>query len=266
MFRFTLSLILLASTAAWAISAEEKPAGPAPAPLPAETSTLELFTDPKGAYSLRIPAGFRRLTEDENRDFFKSLSEYMGKDVHDRVLRQPPVWFRGPDDPKKPNAPPPTVGISYTDMRQQIDPSAIEKYRADLEESYRKRGIRAGDVDLKIIKVGNSDALRVEHDIISPIDNTRNRVVMISVPGGERRYDIYFNFSRDQSDLIAPAINTVLATFTISDTPRIDPETRSKWTRVIAWTAGGLLAGILISILLRILAGVGQTEPEESGG
>lgn len=259
-----LSVFSLAVLAAALWAGDEKPAEPTPGLI--DFSTLELYTDPRGAYTVRIPAGYHRLSEDENREVFKGLSQILGKEVEDRVLRQPPTWFRGALDPKKPHTQPPAIAITYTDFSSPIDPKLIDQYKQQIEEGYRKNGVKTGELDVKVIKVAGLDALRVEHDEFSVIDNTRSRVIMVSIPGPQRRYDVRFAFGREQADGVEVALATVLATFSIKDAPGMDAKAQSKWTRVAIWTVGAFFVGVLISIFLRILSGAGQREPEESGG
>jgi len=106
----------------------------------------------------------------------------------------------------------------------------------------------------------------MEHDIFSPIDNSRSRLINVSVPGHKRRYEIVFNYHPDQAESVEASLATVLQTFEIQKKPVVDEKTQSKWTRIAFWTIGCFVAGILLSLLLKVLAGVGEKEPEESGG
>ena len=235
----------------------------APAP---DTTPLVLFNEPAAGYSMRIPAGYERLTEDENREVFRGLSEYYGKEVGERVLRRPLACFKGPINPKKPKEKPPALAVGYSGPGEPIDPAKLPGYKDKLEQEYRKSGEKYGEITIGIVKVDGINSLRVEHDSFSPIDNSRSRTIKVIVRGSEASYDIVFDFSGDQAANVEGALDTVLSTFKISLHPMVDQETTSKWTRVALWTVGCFVVGILLSMLLKMLAGVGEKTPEESGG
>ena len=230
----------------------------------ASGSAPDLFNEPLAGYSMRIPQGYERLSEDENREVFRGLSEYLGKEVGDRVLRRPPTWFKGPINPKRPKEKPPALAVGYTDLDEPIDPAQMSRYKSDLEQEYRKRGDKYGEIKIDLVTVGGVNSLRVEHDIFSPIDNSRSRMIKVVVPGHGGSYDIVFNFSGDQASDVATALETVLSSFNVQTRPVVDQETTSRWTRVALWTGGCFLIGILLSVLLKMLAGVGEKTSKKS--
>ena len=232
----------------------------------AEDELRPLHSDPVAGYSLRIPGGYEKLTEDENREVFEGLSQFLGKDVGERVLKRPPAWFKGPINPAKPKAPPPSLAIGCSEMDQAIDPALMPQYKANFEENFKKKGDRYGELRTEIVQVDGINALRMEHDIFSPIDNSRSRMINIAVPGRGRLYDIVFNFSTHEAEGVEQAVATVLRTFKVDQHPVSETDGKGKWTRVMMWTVGGLVAGILLSLLLKVLAGAGAKTAEESGG
>jgi hypothetical protein len=243
----------------------EPRAEPAPA-APADINALDTYVDNTAGYSFKIPQGYSKLSPEQNREVFEGLSRFLGKEVGERAERQPPSWFSGPPNPKKPKSAPPSLAVGYTDLDEAVDPAQMPKYKQELEEEYKKRGERFGEIKIDIIKVDGVDSLRVEHDIFSPIDNSRSRMIKISVPGAARRYDIVFNFQSDQAEGVDGALATVLKTFKIDKNAGMDATTQSKWKRIAIWTIGCFFAGILLSLVLKVLAGVGEKKPEESGG
>jgi len=269
-FTTSLALLLLlnfsvrAEGAAEKKSPDVKPEAPAPAPAePAAPSATEpeLFTDPLAGYSLRIPLGYHKLTADESREVFRGISEYFGKDIAERAQRRPPQWFGGPIDPKKPKSRPPSLAIGYTDLPEPIDPAMMPYYKKTIEEEYRAKGEKHGEISIEIVKVDGINSLRVEHETFSPIDNSRAHLINLLVPGDGKRYDIVFNYSTDQQAEVREAVSAVQRSFKIDKVPVMDQVTRSKWMRIALWTVGSFVGGILISFLLRSLAGVGQPEP-----
>ena len=99
--------------------------------------------------------------------------------------------------------------------------------------------------------------------MFNPVDNSRSRIVMVMIPGRDRRHDIVFNYSGEQAAAVESALTTVLKTFKVLDHPALDAETQGKWGRVIAWTAGGFAAGIILSLLVKALSSVGGKKPAE---
>lgn len=216
---------------------------------------LELCEDKDAGYSMRVPPGYTRLSQDESREVLKGISQLSGKEVSARALRQPPVYFRGPADPAKPKAKPPSLEVSCTGAPLVVDAAHKDQFMQRLENDYDKNGIRHGDISLEVIQVAGVSAYRAEHDTYSPVDNTRNRAILVFVPGPDRRYDIAFNFSPHQAEGVAQALNIVLKTFKLTERPLLDPETQTAWGRVALWTVGGFLAGIVLSVLLKLFAG-----------
>jgi len=241
------------------------------APAPAEPPTsgvgggdmekLKLFSDNDAGYSMRIPDGYQRLTEDETREVFHGISEYFGKEAGERVLRRPPAYFKGPPDLKDTKAKPPSLAVGYTDLDEPIDPEKMSIYKEKIEEQLRKTGDKSGEINVSMVQVDGITALRIEHDVINPIDSSRARLIKIAVPGNARRFDIVFNFSPEQTSNVDPAVATILRSFKINSHPSLDPETKSRWTRILYWTIGGFALGIILSILLKVLSGVGEKEP-----
>ena len=232
-----------------------------------DLNALAVFADPAAGYSFKVPPGYQKLTAEQNREVFDGLSKYLGKEVSERAERQPPAWFNGPADPKRPQTPPPSLGIGFSDLDEPIDPSRMDDYKRELEQEYKRKGDRFGDIKLEVVKVDGINSLRVEHDIFSPVDNSRSRMIKVAVPGHGRRYDIVFTFSTGQAKSVEEALSVVLNTFKVDKHPEISSEAQSKWSRVMLWTAGGFAAGILLSLILMLLSRVGSKPAvEESGG
>lgn len=243
-----------------AVRAGESAKGPAPA----GDEALELFKDQEAGYSFRVPAGYARLTPDENREVLNSLSQRAGKDVGDRALRRPSVYFKGPADPQRPKVPPPMLVVSCPGAVLVVDPARKAEYKARFEEDYRKSGIKHGDISIEIVKVDGIDSVRAEHDVFDSLTNTRNQLVRVLVPASDRCYDILINFSPEQAGGAEPALATVLKTFKAAERPMLDVESQGKWLRIALWTIGGFVAGIAISLLWRTISGAGgsaQTKP-----
>ena len=254
--------LLLAQCLSAAAADPSAPPDEPPAPAAGDMEKLKLFSDSDAGYSMRIPDGYQRLTEDETREVFHSISEYFGKEAGERVVRRPPAYFKGAPDPKDPKLKPPSLAVGYTDLDEPIDPEKMGFYKEQLETQLRKTGDKSGDVKVSLVQVDGITALRVELDLINP-DNTRDRVIKIAVPGNGRRYEIAFNYSPEQTASVEPAVATVLRSFKINSHPSLDPETKNRWTRIIYWTVGGFALGIILSILLKVLSGVGEKEPEK---
>jgi hypothetical protein len=260
---------LLVTVSATLFAAETAPApgdapqskveAPAPATPPAPTKPVE-FKDPEGGFEFTIPAGYTRLSEDSVRIGFKGLSSYFGKDVAERTLVKPPVCFQGPIDPAHPKTQPPSLAIGFTALGAPVDPAQMAHYKEDYEQALKKAGESVGDVSVEVVSVNGVPSLRIEHDLFSPIDNTRMRIIKLSVPGHQRRYDIVFNFFSEQAPQVKESLDTVMKSFSIIE---VADESTGRWTRIALWTVGGLVAGVVLGLLLSAIAG--NKQPASAG-
>jgi hypothetical protein len=227
---------------------------PPPPEQPSDPEKLEFYEDAQAGYSFRIPAGYQRLTPDQDRQVFNQLSQYFGKDIGDRAMRQPPVYLAGPADPRFPRALPPSLAVTCAGTPIAVDAARKEEYRKVLEEGYDKQGLRHGDIKVEIVKVAGVEALRAAFELFSPVDNTRSQIVMVMVPGRDRRYDIVANYSATQAEHAEPALAVVLHSFRIAAPPLLAPEVQNQWGRIVAWTVGGFIVGIVLSLLAKALS------------
>ncbi|MGD0092996.1 MAG: hypothetical protein ABSE73_24040 [Planctomycetota bacterium] len=218
------------------------------------TGGLESFEDKEAGYSMRIPAGYKLFTADQNRAVVKTINEFGGKEVNERVQRFPPARFGGPVDPAKPKALPPSLEVLCTGPLS-IDPAQKAQYQQMLEEDYRKTGLRHGDITLKFIQVSGVNALQAEHDMYSPMDNSRNRLIRVLVPAPDRSFDIIFNFSPHQQEGVEEALQVVLNSFKITEWRMLDSDAQTKWGRVALFTVVGFVTGIVLAYVLKLLAG-----------
>ena len=149
-------------------------------------------------------------------------------------------------------------------IRRELANSTSDYDKEKLEEQLRKTGDRFGEITVTMAMVDGITCLRIEHDVINPIDNSRARLIKIAIPGNGRRFDIVFNFSPEQTVSVEPAVATVQRSFKVNSHPALDPETKNRWTRILLWTVGGFALGIILSILLKVLSGVGESEPKST--
>ncbi len=225
---------------------------------PKTIESLELFQDADAGYSLRIPEGFTKLTAAESKEVFRGIGEYLGKQAGERALRRPPAWFKGPTDPNNTKLLPPSLAIGYTDMPEPIDPTQLDRYKRDIEDAYRRSGQRHGETKVGLVIVSGVTSLKIEDELYSPVDNSPARIVNLAVPGSGRRYDIVFNFSSEQEQLINASVDTIVRSFKVEEQAFMTPQEQSRWVRVAVWTIGGFVIGVLLSLLLRVLAGIGE--------
>ena len=282
--KFSLKIVLAAFSAfAFALTcgeiraAETGPGGDAVTPKPAEATAPTTpptppvsntppakpteFKDPEGGFAFMVPAGYTRLSEDRVRMGFKGLSSYLGRDVSERTLIKPPVCFQGPTDPAHPKTQPPSLAIGFSALAAPVDPAQMARYKDDYEQELKKAGENVGDVSVEVVSVNGTPSLRIEHDLFSPIDNTRMRIIKLSVPGQQRRYDIVFNFFSEQAPQVKEALDTVTKSFSIFE---VADESTGRWTRIALWTIGGLVAGVVLGVLLGAIAG-NKRQPAAAG-
>src|SRR4051794_34977844 len=101
-----ISKVFLVGLLSFGAIAEDKPAEPKPPEpaaqpgVPAGPLARQKYVDEKMGFSVELPPGYVKLSENETHEIFKGLSQYIGKEVAERAQRRPPVWFKGPLDPK----------------------------------------------------------------------------------------------------------------------------------------------------------------------
>jgi len=219
------------------------------------------FTDPRMGVAFTVPQGFTRLNEEEYRAVVNRLSEQLGKEAGERMMRQAAVHFVGPT---KDGKLPPSMTVSISAGGEKLVPEKLDDYRDRIRISLERNKQRFGTISAKLIKVGNQYALRADHELFSIEDNSRQNVTMLLVPGGDRQCDIVFNYSKGQEALIDRAFDKVVETFKfVEGTPR-SAATRD-WGRVFLWTGGAFVFGIALSFVLRALnKGAKPVSPEEA--
>jgi hypothetical protein len=251
------TLLLIASFAL--IAAEEpKPILPAesakPAPVTTGPAKREPYSDAIAGYSVLLPTGYRPLTENETRKVFKWMSEGLARDVGDRAGKRPPVWFIGSTDPKKPDELPPSFAIGFAELDQQIDPALIPAYKLELEEKHKREGDKVGGVALSIVTVDGITSLQEEYAYSMP-NNGDGRLIRLAVPGKGKWYEMYFSYSPSQDESVHAALKEVLDSFKVMEHPPENIENHNKWMRVLYYTLGFGLAGVVLSFLWRRLSG-----------
>jgi len=215
----------------------------------------ELYSDPIAGYSVSIPTGYRKLTEDETRDVFTGLSDALGKDAGERVRKRPPVWFIGPSNPKVANEHPPSFAIAFSENQEQIDPAQIPAYRDMILEKRKRDGDKPGDVTLSVIKVDGINALQEECDLLNRANQERSFLIRVAVPGKGKWYELVFNYSAEQNEGVRVALKEALATFKVMEHPPENVENAAKWLRVLYYTVGFGLVGVVLSFIMRKLGG-----------
>lgn len=220
---------------------------------------LSEFKDENSRYSMLIPKGYKRLSEEKIRENVRSNSEIVGKDITEQILREPAAYFEGPIDPARPKVAPPILKLLTTGLDEAVDPTLLSKYKERYENGVRKHGDTVGNVDVSSLTVNGVHALHFEHELFDRLDNSRRHIIDISIPGPGRRYEIVFNYSTDQDAGVREAAETIIKSFKVLEDAFIAPESSSKWVRIALWTLGGLIAGILLGVLLGVVTGKNQT-------
>lgn len=238
-----LSFSLISGEEAKPVETQTVPAGTAAA--------REVYTDPVGGFSLSLPTGYRKLTEDETREVFKGLSESLNKNVSESVRKQPPVWFIGPVDPKLPAMRPPSLAIAFTENAEQIDPAQVSAYKDALEEKRKQDGGKGGELALSVVKVDGIPSLQEEAEMTNSLNNERDRLIRVAIPGKGKWFELVFNYSADQNEPVRAALKEALDSFKVMEHPPENVENTKKWLRVFYYTMGFGLVGILLSFVLR---------------
>lgn len=251
----------------WACAAfgEDKPADPKPAEAPAPAAgplARQKYADEKIGFSVELPPGYVKLNENETHEIFEGISRYIGKEASERAQKRPPVWFKGPIDPKHPEIHPPVFAILHFDLNETIDPAQMHAYKDQLEERYKREGNRYGEIDIRIVQVDGITSLQVEHDVFSPINNERSRKLAVAVPAKGKRFDLEFNFLPDQSEQAHEALKYVIESFKIAEHQSATPPSQIDWSRVFYITAACGVAGLLLGLILMKLSRTGNAPDE----
>jgi len=206
------------------------------------------FTEPRMGISFTVPQGFSRLNEQEYRAVVNRLSEQLGQEAGERMMRQAAAHFVGPT---KDGKLPPSMAVSISAGGEKLTPEKLDEYRERIRKSLEQNKQRFGTISAKLIKVGSQFALRADYEIFSIEDNTRQSVTMLLVPGGDRQCDIVFNSSKGQEAFIERSFDKVVETFKFVE--GVKTSGTRDWGRVFLWTGGAFVFGIGLSFVLRAL-------------
>ncbi|HLX63069.1 MAG TPA: hypothetical protein VKX17_17500 [Planctomycetota bacterium] len=243
---------ILCASLAVAFAAEEPKPAQSGTNAPASNAKREEYSDPEAGYSLLLPAGYRKLSDDEMHFVTKSLSEQLGKDAEARAIKRLPTYFLGPVDFNSPKDKPPSLTILFTENDRQIDPADIPAIKQQLEEQQKREREKAGDYDVKLVKVDGINSLQVEFDVVDPNNNNeRNRMIRVAVPAKGKWFEMLFNYSPGQSDTVHAALKETLDSFKVMEHRPTNIANQNKWLRVLYYTIGFGLVGIVLSMLLQ---------------
>jgi hypothetical protein len=229
---------------------------------PVEEKPVE-FKDPGAGYSIVLPKGYTRLSEDKIRENVQSNSQIVGKDVTEQILREPAVYFEAPADPAHPKLLPALLKILVTGLNESVDPALLPKYKERYENGLKKHSETIPSIDVSVVTVNGVNALKFEHELFDRLDNSRRHIIDLSIPGPGRRFELVFNYSTDQEASIREAADTIIKSFKVLDGSVATPESSNRWVRIALWTVGAGLVGILLGVLLSALTGKTQPEPSK---
>jgi hypothetical protein len=214
-----------------------------------EPAKREMFTDPAGGYSLLLPSGYRKLTDDEMHFVFKSLSEYLGKEASERTIKQPPAYFIG--TAKAPGEKPPSLTIAFSENDQQFTHAQMPMLKAQLEEQHKRQGDKVGESDIKLVTIDGINSIQVENDYFDQIGNERSRMIRVAVPAKGKWIEIRFIFSPAQGDAVHAALKEALDSLKIMEHPAVNVANQNKWLRIAYITLACGLAGVVLSLILQ---------------
>jgi hypothetical protein len=225
------------------------------------------FVDARAGYTFKVPEGFRRLTEEEHRETVKGVGEYFGKQAAERVLKQAPTYFVGAPDPARPKAKPPAFSITYYESDMTFSQDGLDGYRKELEDNFKKSDTKYGDLSVKLVDLAGIKALRMNYDLFNMMDNTRELITRIAIPGQGRLYEIYFVNSAAQTAEMEKVIHTVLNTFRMQTPVNAgDSASEGWWRRTLAYTLGGFGIGIVLSLIILAISRMGAKKEETQPG
>lgn len=246
-----------AGAAAGAGAAEQKPG---------KKEADRVFSDPEYGCTFKIPRGFRRLTKKEHRLALQGIVEEFGKSTGVRFVRRPPVWFRGPAPADAPQQAA-ILSLRRTRFAKPVAFSArdLPACRKTVEEAYRRKNLRTGEIKVSLVRINDAPALCVEHYLVDRRAKTRDLMTRYFIPGAEGLlYEVTFQYRPEMKERMEEALRTFRTSFHAAAATVATPEERAKWSRVLKITIACFVAGVLLHFLLRALSGVGEKPAEEN--
>lgn len=221
----------------------------------------DTLSDPSG-FSFTYPDGWVAVNRESIGDVRQKVSEETKGWVSSNVdfSRLTAILVRDSDDEFRDN-----LNV-VVDPRQLplTDQNRIQVTRAIAEE-YGKMGVKLDDVQSRIQKVGERDALVLEYQIALPNvpDVLRQRQVMF--PGGGKTYVVTCTSRASTFDLYRPVFDEVLASFQVPAPVKTGFDwKRAVWMGVVGGALGGL-AGALGWFKTRQQSGKASPPPSTTG-
>ena len=240
-------------------------AGGAPTSPAAPTAPTELarppwpYLFPAAGYRMSIPGAYQKLGADESRRVTPRLAPLFAPG-EDRTPRVPPMYFRRDPDTRAPLAEPPSFSVSFIEAPARFAEPDLPRCRETLHAHFERQEGRRPSFTAGLATVASRPALRVERELLEPGWAPRRQTIVL-VPGAERTYELTFHFLTTQETQVKEELEAVLRGFeivpddpgsiTLGNLPGAPPRRETGWSRVLCWTAGGFVAGLLLHTLIR---------------
>jgi hypothetical protein len=243
------------------IQRESQPPSPSTSSDKVKLSPETPFSDARIGVAFTLPEGFSKLSDDEFRANMTRLSEYVGKEAAERVQRQAPLCFRGTSTDGRM---PPAMSFSIYGGKIRYEASKLDDYRDQIRAGLERGNVRHGTLDLKLVRVGDIDALRVDYEMQSAEDNSRQKQLTLLIPGPDRFCDVGITYLKGQEETVERALVKVISTFRFFQSNTAGASGGKDWNRIFMWTGGAFLFGVVLSFALRALSGKGKSEEKQA--
>ncbi|MCX7806746.1 MAG: hypothetical protein N3A38_16400, partial [Planctomycetota bacterium] len=126
-----------------------------------EAAEQRHYADAEAGYSLKIPDGWRKVTEREVREVFRGMLKAFGKKAVEAVLQRPPVFFEGPN-PRDPMKIWENFGVGHIPTTFTLDPDRLDEYRSMVERQLKSEETPYEDVRVSLARVSGILSLRID--------------------------------------------------------------------------------------------------------
>ena len=207
------------------------------------------YADAEAGYSMKIPGGWRKVTEKEVRQLFRVMLKAFGKQAVEAALQRPPVYFEGPD-PKDPMKIRPHFGVGYIPTTFAVEPDRAGEYREMVEKQFLSEQASCEEVRVTPVKISGILSLRIDYttrrQAVSPLKMLVSHTL---IPTDDRTLELVFIFDPSQREEMEKVMDFVLDSFSVARPP--EPAWSQRWKRIALLTAAGFAGGVLLGLVLQ---------------
>lgn len=207
-----------------------------------------LYADAEAGFKLKVPFGWRRVTEREVRELFRGILRAFGREATEAALRRPPVYFEGPN-PRDTMKIWPNFGVGYIPERFMVDPDQASAYKDQIERYMRGEKQECDGLEVTVCRIDGALSLRMDYgtrrESVTPLKMLMTRFL---IPAADRTLEVVFAYDPSQQKEMQATIDQVLESFQVERAAGGD--WTSRWGRIALITAAGFAVGVLFGLVL----------------